>query len=189
MTIGYYGNIIFETSDNRILTFTNFSRNSTSRIEEHKLLGKKPLIEYCGPELEKVTFTINLNASNGINPDEELKKWRDYNMRGIAHDLIIGGNIIGYDKFIIESLSETYNTVYKNGFLYTAKVDISLCEYITDSKMQPKSMTKKYAKLDYNSPYYNNISQIPDNNIKNDFISYSLPVNDSINPLLSLIKQ
>lgn len=188
MTIGYFGNIIFETSDQRVLTFNDFTRNSTAHIEEHKLIGKKPLIEYCGPELEKINFTVNLNAYNGINPEEELAKWRDYSLNGSAQELVIGGNVMGYDKFIIESLSESYNKIYKNGFLYSAKIDVSLAEYISDPKLQPQKTNKIYSVLDNRIPYYTNLPEILDySDIREKFNDYILPASNAINFILALI--
>lgn len=185
MSLGNFGDIIFSTSDKRILTFTDFSRSTSARLEEHKLIGQKPLIEFCGPELEKVTFTINLNAANGINPEEELTKWREYCTKGSAQTLIIGSAVIGYDKFIVESVSQTYDKIYRNGFLFSAKADISLSEYITDPKMQPPSRSKNYGILtDTGQPYYENAAE----EIAGRAGLKEIYDTDSINALLSLIQ-
>lgn len=136
MTIGYFGtDIVFETSANKVLTFNDFKHTAASTIEKHKIIGKKPLSEYCGQELNTVNFTINLNAGLGVKPQDIIDKLNTICEQGIAETLIIGGKTIGIDKFLIVDVSTAYDVVYNNGFLYSAKIDLSLEEYISDTSL------------------------------------------------------
>jgi len=130
--IGYFGDIIFETSAQKVLNFRDFSRETNPRIEKHNRINKKPLLEFIGPDLDTISLTINLNFNLGVNVQEELKKLQKMTDRGEAEILVIAGNIIGSDKWVIKSKSEAWNTVYSNGFLYSASVSIQLEEYISD---------------------------------------------------------
>lgn len=136
MTIGYFGkDIIFETSSEKVLTFNDFKHSTSVVIEKHKIIGKKPLSEYCGQELDNVTFTINLNAGLGVKPLDIIDKLHELSGTGTAEPLVIGGKVIGLDKFLLNDVSTAYETVYNNGFLYSAKVDLTLEEYISDSSL------------------------------------------------------
>jgi hypothetical protein len=44
--LGFFGDVIFETSDKRILNFSGFRRDTESRFALHEVIGKKPKTEY-----------------------------------------------------------------------------------------------------------------------------------------------
>jgi hypothetical protein len=47
--IGFYGeDIVFETSDQRILTFAGLKQDVAGRWESHAIIGKKPVSESSG---------------------------------------------------------------------------------------------------------------------------------------------
>lgn len=51
--------IIFEVSDNRVLTFESMSREVSGRWTEHEVLGVKPKAEFLGPGLQTIGPTIS----------------------------------------------------------------------------------------------------------------------------------
>ena len=55
--------IIFEVSDEKVLTFLNMTREITSRWAEHEALGVKPKPEFLGPGLQTGTLEITLSAT------------------------------------------------------------------------------------------------------------------------------
>jgi phage protein U len=133
MQIGSFGeDLIFETSDKRILTFNDFNRGASSRWEEHAVIGQKPRGEFIGPELQTVTFTIKLNAALGVVPQEEIDKLIKIVESGTADYLVIGGLPLGDDRWIILSISEARNRVLNSGELYSATLDVAMKEYISE---------------------------------------------------------
>ena len=60
--------IIFEVSDEKVLTFLNMTREITSRWAEHEALGVKPKPEFLGPGLQTGTLEITLSATLGVKP-------------------------------------------------------------------------------------------------------------------------
>lgn len=127
--IGYYGPIKFETSDKRILTFTDFQRESTVRKERHEVIGRKPVPEFIGPDLDQITFSVYLSVVNGVNPRVDAERWLRMSRSGEAHPLIIGKRGLGYDRWTIENVSQMWDVVLNKGQVYSAKVDITLEEY------------------------------------------------------------
>lgn len=74
--VGCWGtSIVFSTSDYRILTFTGFTRQTSSEWATHSRLGAKDQAEFMKPGLQKVSFKINLNAMNGIRPGQYWISW------------------------------------------------------------------------------------------------------------------
>ena len=60
--------IIFEVSDNRVLTFESMSREVSGRWTEHEVLGVKPKAEFFRPGLQTISLTIHLSAAMGVKP-------------------------------------------------------------------------------------------------------------------------
>lgn len=131
-TVGSLGDIItFTVSSERVLTFRDMKRDFASRWAEHNVIGKRPLVEYIGPGLRTITFTIQLNAMDGLKkPNWVIHKIELAMVKGTPMYLIIGGVQIGVYKWIVESMSEAWDKIMNNGKLVSAKVDLTLKEYI-----------------------------------------------------------
>lgn len=128
--IGYFGNVVFETSDKRILTFIGLKHDSAGRWEKHNVIGVKPKGEFIGPDSDTITFTIDLNGSNGVKPRSEMETWLNMVNTGVADILVIGTKALGTDKWSVKSVSETWETVFNKGELYSGKIDVTLEEYV-----------------------------------------------------------
>lgn len=121
--------IIFEVSDEKVLTFLNMTREITSRWAEHEVLGVKPKPEFLGPGLQAGTLEITLSATLGVKPRAVLEAVEAMVESGTAEYLIIGNKPVGRNPFRLVSSSETWATVYSRGELAKAKLTITLGEY------------------------------------------------------------
>ncbi len=128
--VGKYGDIIFETSDKRVLSFKNFSQNVNGRWGNHTIIGKKEKMEFNGPGRRKVTFQMVLMATLGVRPREMLKMLEEMVEKGKVDYMVIGGKPIGENKFAITAVSETWDAVYSRGELAKASVSVTLEEYV-----------------------------------------------------------
>ena len=95
--------IIFEVSDNRVLTFESMSREVSGRWTEHEVLGVKP---------RRILDMVERMVE-----------------RGTAEYLVIGGRLVGRRPFRVTGSSEAWDTVYSRGELAKATLTISLEEY------------------------------------------------------------
>ncbi|MFT5873860.1 MAG: hypothetical protein ACI8WT_002812 [Clostridium sp.] len=130
--IGYFGKqIIFETSDKRIMSFTGLIVDIASRYATHDVIMKKPKTEFLGPGLDTISFTVNLNGSFGIKPREEMDKWAILSRDGVAESFVIGGKPLGSDKWVVKSVSQAWDTIFNGGELFSGKIDVNLEEYIS----------------------------------------------------------
>jgi len=131
--IGYFGDdIIFEISDTQVYNFTGFKRETSARYASHEIIGDKPVTEYIGPGLSTISFTISLNAFLGVKPRDEMEVWQDKAESGTAEYLVIGGTLVGLNKWVVKSVSETWDTILNGGEVYKGKVDITLEEYVEE---------------------------------------------------------
>jgi len=129
--IGYFDDLIFETSDSKILTISDMQRNAEALYEDHPSIGQKPQSEFLNPDLDTVTFTILLHSGLGVEPKAEADKWLTKCRSGVAGTLCVGVPI-GVDKWTIRSVSQSWDRILNNGKLISCKVNVTLKEYITN---------------------------------------------------------
>ncbi len=127
--VGKFGDIIFETSDKRILSFKGFKQTVSGRWSRHSIIGRKEVLEFNGPGNRKITFTITLNAIYGVRPREMLEKMESIVEEGKTDYLIIGGRPVGNNRFCISSLGEEWDTILSGGELAIATGTITMEEY------------------------------------------------------------
>ena len=77
MAIGTLGrNVVFEVSDDRVFTFSELTREVTSRWTNHEPQGVKPKPEFLGAGLQTASLTITLSATLGVRPRDVLEAMR-----------------------------------------------------------------------------------------------------------------
>lgn len=128
--VGAFGDIIFETNDKKILTFSNFTQNISGRWATHDRIGLKPKQEFLGASLRTISFNITLNAMHGVKPREMLEKLESFVENGTVSNLVIGTKAVGENKWIIKEISETWDVIMNKGELVKASLSLSLEEYV-----------------------------------------------------------
>lgn len=128
--IGQLGDIEFEVSSDKVLTFDGLSRKSSARYAYHSRQGMKELGEFLGPSLEEISMTISLSVTGNINPNEEIKRLRELLISGEAVLFILNGEVQGDGHWCVTSVSESHKLVDAQGRTLAADVQISLKEYL-----------------------------------------------------------
>ena len=146
MEVGYMGDIVFISSESRLLTPTKYERESTGRWAEHELLMRKPVSQYGGPGLEKLSFSIILDAGHGIDVQEQLKKLRTMRDTGAVFPLILGGKPVTQSYWRMDSIKETEHYWATDGKLIQCRADIALTEYNDSNEVEENSLESKYGK-------------------------------------------
>lgn len=130
-TIGNIGKeIIFKTSDKRILNFTNMQRTVKGRWASHSRVKKKPKKQFLGPDADSITFTIELNAMHGVKPRKTLNKIEKLIRTGKPQTVVIGNKRIGKHKFVITEMGESWETILNKGEVVKIVCDLTLEEYL-----------------------------------------------------------
>lgn len=128
--IGFYGDIVFETTDKRILHFSGLQRSASSRWATHDVIRKKPASEFIGPDLDQISFTVDVRADHGVNPLIEIDKWLRKCRSGTVETFVIGNKGFGLDKWSVKSVSQSFNVIYNKGEVFSASVNVTLEEYV-----------------------------------------------------------
>ncbi|MEG0261001.1 MAG: phage tail protein [Lysinibacillus sp.] len=119
--IGSFGDLVFEVSENKTKTFSNFQRTTKSRWESHNLLSHKPELEFEGAGTDDISFTIVFRADFGVNPEKEMAKLREFISRGKKP--------ISPNYWVIEKAVESHKSIDHHGNILSMEVQLSLLEY------------------------------------------------------------
>ena len=133
---GSSGYSAFKSSSKfKVMTLDNFQRSAEGRWATHEIIGieKKPLKEFLGPGLEKITFSIFLSADIGVTPEKELEKLRKLRDGGAVCDFVLGSTPVTANSWIISSLSEDHRIKDNKGQTVQAAVNVSLEEYVKEA--------------------------------------------------------
>ena len=129
MFVGSLGELIFEVSHYKVLTFRDFKREGGAKYATHEVIGQPPKIEYLHRELEKLSLEIDLVKDLGINPAEEVEKIARMCNDGEANYLVMNGKVYGDCQWVIESYSEQVRYFGADGEVIASKVSLNLTEY------------------------------------------------------------
>ncbi len=131
MAIGSWGSkIVFTVSDRKVLTFRDMTRTISADWATHSRIGLKDQVEYLRPALQKLTFTMELNALLGVRPRAMLDKLAACAEKGLVYPMVVGGRRVGKNRWRITNLSEAWETVLDRGELIQAKVTVTMEEYV-----------------------------------------------------------
>jgi len=141
--IGTFAGLIFGVyPTGSIITFADFKKKVASRFHEHEVLGQKPKLEYLGPKLDEITFTMAFNVAWGASPEVMLPLLEDYVRECTVAPLIIGisGIALGNSQYVIKSLGEDHHFINMWGQVEGASVQVTMSEY--DGPIQPGLLTR-----------------------------------------------
>ena len=119
----------FKVSSKSMLTFSNFNRKVASRWAQHKIVQKATRSEYLGIEQGTITMDVTFSAEHGQRPYKCLYRLNKACKHGWVDYLYIGGKRIGYCKWYVESVSQTWDEIWSKGELIKATCKITFKEY------------------------------------------------------------
>lgn len=128
--IGQLGDYEFEVSAQSIKTFDGLKMSEGASWTEHKVLGRKGLLEFTGLNAGSLSLKISLNENLGVEPLEEIAAFREYMEEGTAVIFMLGDEVIGSDYWVIESLDEEYSEIDSKGRVRRADLNLKLKEYV-----------------------------------------------------------
>lgn len=131
MAIGNWGAaIVFNISELSSFTFKDTSRTVGSDWATHSRVGLKNQVEYLRPALQKMSFTISLDATLGVKTRDVIERMAAMSEHGEVHPFVVGCRRVGNYRWRITSISEAWETIYNRGELTNAKLDITMEEYL-----------------------------------------------------------
>ena len=132
MQVGSMGDIPFVVTYGKIRTFSDYGRSGSGRWAKHDLIGRKPVMEFLGPDVEKVSMKIQLRTDHGINPASEMGRLRKMRDTGAVFPFILGGAPVSDNYWLLEDIGENVSYWRAGGKILSVSVDITLTEYSTE---------------------------------------------------------
>ena len=124
--LGMIGTLPFVCSHEKVMTFSNLQTERSVRYAVHEVIGKKPVLEFIGENLSRVSFQIRFDSSLGFPPNIGLMALREMMKEGSSKRLLIGPEYMG--KYVIESIGEERKFHTGAGVCSVAVATISLTE-------------------------------------------------------------
>lgn len=129
MAIGCFADLVFEVDGNYVLTFDQFKHDVKSRYARHELINSEPVLEWLGADTQKITMTITLTATLGVNPAEEMSKVQRLCLDGEADWLIVANSVVGGRLWVITEASCKSISTDRNGNPIVAQMDVTFETY------------------------------------------------------------
>jgi len=128
--IGLYGPIFFH-SGTPVTTFDNMKKTVTARWGSHDVWMDKPLLEYSGPQLIEISFTMELITPFTADPLGTVFLLEETMDLAIPYPLVIGMKPMGrgMSLFVMTSLSSQPKYFYRSGSWLGCSVEVQLKEY------------------------------------------------------------
>lgn len=128
-SIGSFGKVIFKVSSLGVLAPNDYKIDRAAKIKKHQLINNPDITEFQGRQLITVSFGIKLihSLTNIVQAREKLRKYVD---EGHHYPLILSGNKIGENTFILTKYTEKVIKTDRIGTPLVVELDISLEEYI-----------------------------------------------------------
>lgn len=129
--VGSWGNkLFFSVSDSKILTFDNFKRKISGEWATHSRAKDKDTSEFIRPGLQSVSFDMLFDATLGVRPRAMLDTLQRAVETGEYNLLVIGNRRVGDYWWKITDTSEAWENIFNRGELVTAKVTVTMEEYL-----------------------------------------------------------
>lgn len=127
--IGSFGELVFKVSSKQVRTFDALRWDFSAKYATHDRHIKEDLLEYMGPEIETITFSMFFSVFLGVRPLGQIRQLREMVRKGYAQRLVVGGRVYGRYKWVMEKGSVEMQRYDNNGNLWAAKADVTLKEY------------------------------------------------------------
>lgn len=130
MKLGVFdGELSFETSDERVLTYRELKHSASSRWQGHEIIGAPPRREKLGADTGSLSFTVHLSAASGVSPDTEAEKWMRAAKDGRTGYLVIGGRVVGGTKWSVTKVQLQQLTALQDGRTLSADITVNMEAY------------------------------------------------------------
>ncbi|MGL5902843.1 MAG: phage tail protein [Cetobacterium sp.] len=130
--IGVFGDISFRVNDRYILTPTgSITKNKGNQTHKHEGINSPDITEFKKRNLRTVSMQVKL-IYDYIDIPKVLKKLERMVEDGETHPLLIGGESLSDNNFMLTSVEEEISDTDGYGSTMVTNVKLSFEEYISD---------------------------------------------------------
>lgn len=122
--IGRLGDLKFEISEKKAVTFASLQEKFAYKIATHEVLNRPPVYEITGIEPSSTTLNLTFSVNRGINPREYVLKLNKLLEKKQMLPLITGDFYHG--KFFIKSIEYLESSFDPKGNTWKVEVNLEL---------------------------------------------------------------
>lgn len=130
MPVGSLGDVVFEVSSDKVRTFHDLQMQRKANYAEHAIHGRKALLEFTGLAPLTASMQIELLASLGVVPKDELAALAEILTKHEAIPFILDGEPQGDNLWVLENISGSYSVLNNKGEPISISVTLNLKEYV-----------------------------------------------------------
>jgi len=131
--IGKFGPKTFETTQNKILTFRDFSVSGDLNTSTEEASQKKPATTVKGPGLLKINAELPLLARFGVNVRTEIDSWFAIKDSKITYPFVLCGKAVSLNSFLLTNCESSDYVITKAGaalVIASAVLKLEFTEYL-----------------------------------------------------------
>lgn len=128
MALGSWGDLPFEVRADKVQTWRGAKRDGEARWGKLDVFNAKPVREFLGPDNDRLTLSIDLDATHGVDVDAVLSYLREARDSGRVETLFFGEDVV-FDC-TVNGLSEDQKRFNQKGQLLFCTVDVTFEEYV-----------------------------------------------------------
>lgn len=124
--VGSLGDLVFEVSTAKVLTFTDATKTVSARHQKHDIHLRSPILEFIGEDLIEFKLNVSFDKKFGVNPQSQVEQLEKYVKEGSILNLMIGNVYMG--KFAIPRINQSIPLISGKGEILKIAVEINLTE-------------------------------------------------------------
>ena len=132
MEIGVLGDIVFQVSEDKIVTPSNIEWSGSARHAVHNRHLQNALTEFCGRDPDKITLDIYLSSWLNVDPMGAIWQLFRYEREGKPLALTIGEHGYGRYRWCIISHTSVTHSTDGEGNITSATITLNLQEYLRE---------------------------------------------------------
>lgn len=142
MYLAMFGPKGFTVSSNKVITFDEFSSNSSLETEQQESKNKKPSTYIKGSGLATFSIKVRLDRSLGVYPMEQIEDWISIKDKAQAYPFLLKGKPFLNTKWILKSVGISDTHIDNTGYLIAATLTLSFDEFVRAGSAQASAKTK-----------------------------------------------
>lgn len=128
MMTGSLGSVVFSISRKKVKTIKSLVWKKSYSYSEHKLYGKKSLLEFTGISPDEIEIEMEITAFLGVRPLKMLDELAKMAEKHQVVPLVLGTDVIG-SKWVITGIENSTERFFMDGTLVSAKLKVKIKEY------------------------------------------------------------
>lgn len=146
MYLAMFGPKGFTVSSNKVITFDDFSSNSSLETEKQESKNKKPSTYIKGAGLDTFSVKVRLDRALGVYPMEQIEDWMSIKDKAEAYPFLLNGKPFLNTKWILKSVGINETHIDNTGYMLAATITLNFEEFVRAGSAQASKKNKKGSK-------------------------------------------